>query len=578
MTGAKSILLALCLALLIAACAQAQTPPTIPCTADLQPVCDAVAGFVARYGGWAFVALALLFVGYWLWRRLSNVAERRTEKVIEKKWEEAGAADEQAAAITRYLRAVIEDYRFVKFRGQGARARGIEPPELDRVYVSLRMTPEAGDELEARSAARHRQQGGKEAVAVQGDFVGRDLRPVNLAKAIRQSSKLAIVGRAGSGKSTLLQWAGLAAARARLADTPATEEQKQFVAAASAGQAPVPIIIYLRDYNRYCSEMKVERNADSLLAFLAAYFQREYPTLKLPMDFFARCLGKDGAGALLMLDGVDEVSTGERRYVREAIEGLLAGVCAANPGNRYLLTSRDYAYQSGAQVAGFQECRVQNLEPDERDRLIHTWYSSVYPGDKGRGRADDLCHSIAVSDQRVKDLAVTPLMVTIFALVHYDGGQLPRHRAALYERAVNILLTESEFKEGEAVKDLAQWGGYSPDQRRNKLARIAFALHDLPDQRGDSILEDDLVELDVVSQAFGSEKVTAREAARAFIQTVADRGGLLEREGPRYGFFTHRTFREFLAGRYYYFDVSHDFDVLRFRRVERRRRRFKVRL
>jgi formylglycine-generating enzyme required for sulfatase activity len=64
------------------------------------------------------------------------------------------------------------------------------------------------------------------------------------------------------------------------------------------------------------------------------------------------------------------------------------------------------------------------------------------------------------------------------------------------------------------------------------------------------LLEDDLIEQERVWGAFGAEKGPAREAARNFIQIVADRGGLLEREDNRYGFYTHRTFREFLAGRY----------------------------
>jgi hypothetical protein len=58
----------------------------------------------------------------------------------------------------------------------------------------------------------------------------------------------------------------------------------------------------------------------------------------------------------------------------------------------------------------------------------------------------------------------------------------------------------------------------------------------------DDLLEADLVEL--IWEAFGAieDQKAAQAAARQFIRHTADRGGLLEEESNRYGFFTHRTF------------------------------------
>ncbi len=530
--------------------------PVPLCPPDQQEICEWVVAFLSAYGWLTLIGIVLVLIAggalWWLFGRVTKVAGEKTEKIMQEVVEEGEKKGARAEAAGRYLRAVVEDYRFVKFRGGGARARGIEPPELDQVYVSLRMTPEANEEKRLQFAAS------KNVATGAVSTVERMVEPVSLAEAIGQSSRLAIVGVAGSGKSTLLQWAGLACARTRLNDPKLTGEQRSFVAAFGTKRPPLPVLLPLREYNRYCVEKILGRNASTLLEFLSLYIAREHPTLDLPPDFFARALDREGDGCLLMFDGVDEVATDDRQFVREAIEDLLASASAENLCNRCLLTSRTYAYLDAAVATDFHECRVQNLEPEERDRLIHSWYATVYPAERAGREANDLCVQIAASDRRVQDLAVTPLMTTIFCLVHYDGGRLPRHRAALYERAVNILLTESEFKEGEAVKDLAQWGGYSPDQRRNKLARIAFAMHDLPGQQGDSILEDDLLELERVWRAFGVEKAPARETARAFIQLAADRGGLLERENNRYGFFTHRTFREFLAGRYLAEELSDD--------------------
>jgi formylglycine-generating enzyme required for sulfatase activity len=548
-----------------AALAQTSLPPTETpaptpaplCPPDLQKTCDWAGGLIATYGPWAAVFIVLALVTLWYFQRANKVAEARVEKVFEKAADEIEAVNELSQATTRYLNSVLDDYRFVKFRGQGARGKGIEPPELDQVYVSLRMRPEADEErVKHMGKSVAKTDSGSEML---GGLREAKAEPIDLLQALRLSPKVAVVGVAGSGKSTLLQWAGLAVTRHCLRDPKLTVDQKAFVESLSQAQPPLPVLLPLRDYNRHCKDQNLDRTATSLLDFLSVYFAKQYPTLKLPIDFFANHLSVTGRGCLLMFDGVDEVASDDRQFVREAIEDLLTHVCAANPRNRYLVTSRIYAYFGAAEVSGFRECLVQNLEPAERDRLIHGWYASVYSGDKARLSAMALCDSIASSDSRVQQLAVTPLMITIFALVHYDGGELPRQRAALYERAVYTLLTESEFKEGEAVKELQKWGGQDPGLRRNRLAQIAYAMH-AQGQAGDEMAEDDLVEL--IWKAFGNDKTTARLLAREFIQLVSDRGGLLEFQNNRYGFFTHRTFREFLAGRYLAEELSDEWETV----------------
>ena len=362
--------------------------------------------------------------------------------------------------------------------------------------------------------------------------------PLSLVEAIRLTPRLAVIGGAGSGKSTLLQWAGLACARAVVEPGKLTPEQGTFTKA--AGDKPLlPVLIPLRDFNRDCMDTKKNRTARTLLDFITASIVEKHPALKLPPDFFEIHLRQKGC--LVMFDGVDEVDPDDRERIREAIEALVAEF-KDNPRNRYLVTSRTVAYFGAAEVSGFRKCLVQNLTPEQRDLLIRNWCLAAYGGDEAANQAGDLCHRINISDERVQALAITPLMVTIIALVHYDRRELPRQRAELYEHAVRIILTEP-FKEGEAAAEFKRdW-----ETRRNRLAFIAFEMHR---HKLDELPEDDLI--DLIWREFGTpdQEKLARQAGRDFIRRVADRGGLLEEKNRRYGFFTHRTFREFLAGRY----------------------------
>jgi len=433
-------------------------------------------------------------------------------------------------ATRRYLEAYIEDHRHFRFRGLDTRARGVDPPELDQAFVSVSMMAEA-EHAEEPSAA------GNPTTAASISEQG-PAESIDLVRAVGGSSRLAIIGGAGSGKSTLLQWAGLAAARARLGQQVSPQQGELLTAFGSDNL--VPILVSLLEFNRDCKKRDQERSPAALLSFMTEHATRQHPTIVLSSEFFHEQLRR---GCLLMFDGIDEVDPSDRALVRETIEGLVRER-ENSPANQYLVTSRAPAYFGTAEVSGFRKCRVQNLTPEQRDALIYAWYRAVQPRnrDEAQRQALGLCARIAASPERVRALAVTPLMVTIFALVHYDRRDLPRQRAELYEHAVRILLTRP-YAITEATAEPREDG----EIQRNRLAFIAFELHKLGD-RGDRLPEDEL--LDLAWPVFGADEKAARLAAREFAHSVVDRGGLLEEENGRYGFYSHRTFREFLAGRY----------------------------
>lgn len=499
---------------------------------DVQKYWDYFVNLIAAYGPGTLALAALVMVLIWLGGRFLNVVKIP----VEEKFEEVLEGDRQFQQTTRdYLEKVIQDCSRFKFRGLDTRARGVEPPELNQTFVCLRMTPEADRPKTSPKTGRQYEILGEGIETAQ-----RQTEPLDLADSIRMAPRLAIVGAAGSGKSTLLQWAGLALASAYLEKDDLKEDQKDFVHA--CGEKPIlPLLFPLRAFNRFCEEKKRSRKAAALLDFFDEYTAEKHPSLNLPAGFFRRHLSE--SDCLVMLDGVDEVDVDDREHVREAIDELVREYQEKNPRHRYLITSRTAAYFGSAEASGFRKCEVQNLAPDQRDQLIRGWCKAVYPSADEAGRqARDLIQRLNNSEEQVQALAVTPLMVTIFALVHYDRKDLPRQRAELYEHAVRILLTEP-YKDTEEASELRKgW-----ETRRNKLAFIAFEMHAA---NANDLLEEDLI--DMIWDGFGSaeDEKKAREAAKSFVQQVTDRGGLLEEDNRRYGFYTHRTFREFLAGRY----------------------------
>jgi len=167
------------------------------------------------------------------------------------------------------------------------------------------------------------------------------------------------------------------------------------------------------------------------------------------------------------------------------------------------------------------------------------------------GRAELLKRTIA-RNERLKELAERPLLLTLIARLHTErGGTLPEKREELYAKAVDLLLTEweslkvSHRADGEKIiaPSLGEWLNASPDAIRRELDKLAFEAH--RDQA-------DLVGMADIAQARLFEALLAATPKhdvkpRLLEAHLRDRAGLLAAHGVGLYQFPHRTFQEYLA-------------------------------
>lgn len=517
--------------------AQGGTPPT-PTPSLLELCLDEGTGACLTR---AFEDGILLWAGIFLGALVIVAAYSQgwLEKIKEMGKEDGGSLVKRLGAndtTEQYLsKAIIKFLRF-KFRGlpRHIAKNDANRLSLDQAYVSLRIFSGRIHKDKEDKAAR---KGGIENVLEMGKLEKSEA--VELAEIMTKAENryLAIIGIAGSGKSTLLQWAGLAAARAKMGEK-LNEEQKRFIDA--LGTKPLPIFVPLRAYNEFCTQKKLRCSANSMLKFMVAHFNQEQSDISFDEEFFKLHLRKS---ALLMFDGVDEVEPEKRVVIRAAVESFIADY--QHPQLFVLITSRPSAAYISDQMDAFNRAEVQRLEQKQRNDLIQFWHKAVFQDDPAQGerKAAQLITRIENAPYQVRDLATTPLMVTIFCMVSFSH-ELPRLRAKLYEDAIEVLLTDT-IHHPEYNESLKTWGGIDWETRRNHLAFIAFTLQK---KQVVSMLEDDL--LDLIWEKFGLEKASAEKDARSFLRHTAERGGLLEAVDEHYGFFTHATFQEYLSGRY----------------------------
>lgn len=331
-----------------------------------------------------------------------------------------------------------------------------------------------------------------------------------------------ILGDPGAGKTTHMKRVLLQAAHE---------------GAPSLGLPPdtVPVLLSLRDLE--------DADAD-----LAAFVDRSLtlPPLSRKKGFGKKLLKR--GNVFLLIDGLDEVRGGKRR---KEVARWIQDALVTHADWRFLVTSRYAGYTNDVRFdAHFLEMHLRPLDKEQAEEFVRRWYrivESAIPGDpeqaaaKAAESAEDLIRVMNSPDytaSKVTELTRNPLLLTTICLVHRDRGKLPRHRAKLYEEAVNILLERWR----DAKKMPVTFGA---GQAKAVLQPVAHFLHSKEGRT--RATADELAP--VVKPALAEVLKKGDVEPKAFLETIRDESGLLTGwSGDAYGFL-HLGFQEYLTAR-----------------------------
>ncbi|MFC4068475.1 NACHT domain-containing protein [Actinoplanes subglobosus] len=408
----------------------------------------------------------------------------------------------------RYLAHVADKLDVLELFGVDVRRYRLQT-KLSIAYISLSVT-EAGGRAVRRGfrwkPGRFRQEHGGESTSVRAE------------QALGSADRILLRGEAGSGKTTLLQWVAVTAARQR------------FTGALESWNGRTPFRVRLRDYVKQALPPPEE-----FLDRLAGTIAGQAPALWVHRQL--------QVGAILLVDGVDEVPAGQRREVRVWLQDLLREY----PDLRVVVTTRPAA-ASGSWLGaeGFASVFLERMSPADIKALIRHWHDAV-------GRADDLpCepHRLPGYEQRLlaqldgsahlQNLAGSPLLCAMLCALNLDrDSNLPRKRMDIYQAAVDMLLFSRDDKRGvhNPLPDL------TADDQLQVLQETAWWMTlngrtELPRERA--------VEL------FGARLASIRHIeapAGEVLDHVIERSGVFREPVPGRVDFVHRTFQEYLAAR-----------------------------
>jgi hypothetical protein len=347
---------------------------------------------------------------------------------------------------------------------------------------------------------------------------GGDSASVRAEQALGDAARILLRGDAGSGKTTLMQWIAVTAAR------------HGFTGELDSWNGRTPFLIRLRDHVTQALPPP-ERFLDLIAATIAGL---------MPAGWVHRQLA---AGAILCVDGVDEVPEPQRRAVRDWLRGLLS----AYPDLRIVVTSRPAAASARwLDTEGFTSVFLERMGPADVKALIRHWHEAVR-------RAGDLpCepHLLPSYEQRLlaqldgsahlQNLAGSPLLCAMLCALNLDrDSNLPRNRMDIYQAAIDMLLHRRDSQRGVPTN--------LPDLTSRDQAQLLQEVAWWMTQNSRTELTRAEAGQRFVHRLAGIRHITAPPAA--VLEHMIQRSGILREPIPDRIDFVHRTFQEYLAAR-----------------------------
>jgi hypothetical protein len=428
--------------------------------------------------------------GAWLWDTFGksvteNAAGQLKDSFAKFKWN---------AAAEKYRQKVIKLYGTMQIMGMA------EPVPLDNIFTDAYLLdkPTALN----RYSIEHLLEKSADPDAPP------DTVRVNGLKLAVEKGNLFILGKPGAGKSTFLKYLLLKAAEQTIDKIPIFIGLKQW------SDSGLPLLEYI-----------VER-------FDACDFPAAAP--------FIQTLLKSGH-ALVLFDGLDEVNqeSGQRDKQTDAMNNFIEKYDRTQCLITCRIAASDYSFKpfTYVEIADFTEAQIQ--------AFAGNWFRTK--GEKDKETCDKFLAEFAKADNKgLRDLARTPLLLTLLCLAFDERLIFPPSRAEIYSEALDALL--KKWDSSRRIRRDEVYRKLSLGHKENMLARIAhetFARKEYFVPKGE--LERQIT--DYVKNVPPHDTNEATDGESILKAMEAQHGIFVERAREVYSF-SHLTFQEYFTAKY----------------------------
>ena len=318
---------------------------------------------------------------------------------------------------------------------------------------------------------------------------------------LAKNANLMVVGKPGSGKTTYLQRVVMECNAENL-------------------QAHrIPVLIKLRDFVEDGREV-----AYSLERYLQRCWRLSDAETQLALD---------RGGALVLLDGLDEVTGEDGKNIAKEIKRF----ARTYPQVQVIVTCRTQSQES--RFERFDYVEVADFNQTQARAFAQHWYKAVM-GDESGGlaKAKEFLRLLFLEENKpIRELAITPILLSLTCAVFHQTGKFYSKRSKLYEEGLELLLEQwdksREIERDEIYRDLSV---------ERKLELLSFLAVKKFEKEQYVLFEQAEIE-EYIAEFLG----IGQRDSRAVLRAMEAQHGLLIERSQKIWSFSHLTFQEYLV-------------------------------
>lgn len=331
--------------------------------------------------------------------------------------------------------------------------------------------------------------------------------------AVQRYSKLVLLGKPGAGKTTFLKHLAIQCNQGKFAAdrVPIFVTLKDF-----AESEPLPLLEYIatQDFNSYMPPALADRRTQQINDF--------YQVLS-------------AGRALILLDGLDEVRQEDCDRILKEIRDFSDQFRS----NHFVITCRIAAWEYAFEK--FTEVEVADFDSQQISTFATHWFrdKSIQP---------TAFLKTLEANSRIRQLAVSPLLLTLLCLAFEESGNCSPNRSDLYKEGIDALLKKWDAKRGIQRDQI--YRQLSHQRKEDLLSAIALQTF----RRGEYFFKQRQAEqyiTDYICQLSGASddpEILQLDSEVILRAIEAQHGLLVERAKGIYSF-SHLTFQEYFTAR-----------------------------